>query len=207
MKSDNAPTNPTGTAAQLAQPYTATMPAPPNASEASARAADGGIRFKFVGLQVSYYMAQMTIGEAKAGGILAFLAILCSVTAERLRTGGTSAEIVVAGLLAIGLSVVASVFAFLVIWPRRTGTGPEGNVFSWVRVSRTTPAQHVRLLMKASEEQLTCDVAVSMVDIALIIRKKYRGIRHALTALIPAMALHVLTWVLASQNQLIPLLR
>lgn len=159
--------------------------------------ADESLRFKFVQLQVQYFMAQMTIGEAKAAGVLAFMVAVSGVTTQRLGNEEALPGSVVAGLLAIGLSFIASAFAFHVLWPRRTGNGPEGNVFSWVSVSNRRPDRQALLMSRASAEQLVGDVAESMVDIAYIVRRKYEGVHRALMALIPATALHVLSWLLA----------
>jgi Family of unknown function (DUF5706) len=159
--------------------------------------ANNSVRFEFVKLQVSYYMTQMTIGEAKAGGILALLVALIGFTSQRITEPDASTYSVIAGVAALLASICASAFAFAVIWPRRINEGPPGSVFSWVTVSATPIGDYLESLQGASDDKLTCDIATTMVEIAFIIRRKYQGTRRALIALVPATALHVLNWLLA----------
>jgi hypothetical protein len=141
-------------------------------------------------------MTQMTIADAKAGGILVFLVAVSGVTVRRLSEDTVSVPSLAAGLLAIALSIAGSVFAFSVIWPRLTGHGPVGNVFSWVSVASRTPDEQIRLLNDAPERQLIDNIGEAMVDIAVIVREKYSDVQRALIALIPATALHLLNWLL-----------
>jgi len=159
--------------------------------------ANGAVRFEFVQLQVSYYMAQMSIGDAKAAGILAFLMAFSGVTAERLSRAGASPESATAGLAAILVSAAACAVAFWVLWPRLTESGSQGNLFSWVSVSTRAPADHFALLGRATDDKLVRDVAEAMVDIAVIVRRKYTGVRRALLALAPATILHLISWYLS----------
>lgn len=163
-------------------------------SPGGAAAAAGALRLAFVDTQVSYYMTQMTIAEAKAGFILAFAVAISGVTADRLDKADLAGVVVGAGLTAIALSLVASVLAVLVIWPRRTGTGSSGNVFSWVNVSRTPWEQQARNLNAATEDQLISNVSEAMTDIAFIIRTKYDAVKRAVCAVLAATILHLTTW-------------
>lgn len=165
-----------------------------NTHGAPVEAAAGALRLAFVDTQVSYYMTQMTIAEAKAGFILAFAVTVSGFTADRLDKEGLSALVVGAGLAAIALSLAASVLAVLVIWPRRTGSGTSGNVFSWVSVSRAPWDRQARDLNAATAEMLIRDMSEAMVDIACIIRTKYDAVKRALCALLAATILHLATW-------------
>jgi hypothetical protein len=177
---------------------TATAPQPPPTP------ADSATRFHFVQLQVSYFMAQMSIGDTKAGGMLAFVVALSGVTAQRMSadTFQLTAVGAIVVSIALGMSLVTFAIAAFVLWPRRISVPPPGdavNNFSWVQLAmlhEKSPGAYRTQLAAASVDKLTADVANVMEDIAAIVRRKYVAARYGFIALVPAAALHIVFWLM-----------
>jgi hypothetical protein len=185
----------------LAPPPTPTT-APVSASS-SQRTSASAARFAFLQLQVPYFMAQITIGDAKAGGIIVFVTAVSSLTGQKLdlgsHVGWTQLDLL--ALFALACSAITCTFAFQAIWPRGIANvpGAKSNLFSWVSLARmgaNSPGTYYRKLKTSSEEDLVEPTADTVEELAGIIARKYNSVRFAFIALVVATAAHVAYWVL-----------
>jgi hypothetical protein len=165
-------------------------------------AATESLKFKFLEVQVLYFMSQMTLGDGKAAGIIAFGVAISAITVERLKdvrslTLTVSSAIAV---LALTFSMLGCAFAFQAIWPRRISKVPGGNVnvFSWVNVARVgaSPGAYHSMLLDASDTQLMRSMAEVAAELASIVIRKYVANRRAIACLAPATILHAVFWLL-----------
>jgi hypothetical protein len=190
--------------------------------------------FEFVKLQVDYLMAQMNIGDAKAGAMLAYIVALSGVTADRVKDIDPSLLSAVLVSAALGFSLVGLGWVAYVIWPRsidKPTEHPTVNLFSWVGLAKLAPrpAQpnwkerieraldldpfhddrelmldtlhiaptHGERLASAGQAELVKDIAAVLEELALIVQRKYLGVRHGFVWVMAATLTHVAIWTVA----------
>jgi Pycsar effector protein len=162
------------------------------------------LKFKFLQLQVTYFMTHLTLADAKAAGIIAYVGVAAGVTADKISLEPWP-YLSIASIAAIGaivFSVVTGAFAFAAIWPRRTSSSAAAstNSFSWLSVASQSlnggVGSHYRELSRSPDESVLRPIADVAEELAAIIKRKYEQVRIAFIWIVPATMLHVAFWIL-----------
>lgn len=142
-----------------------------------------------------YVQNQIALGDAKAGGVLAWNAVLVAWLANKQPLGPGLDVLTIMSAVAVVCLAVSVLFAAYALLPRTPAVGLENRI-SLVDISRCSQEHYTAAMEKASAEDCIRDLCGHIHLLAGIASRKFQHIQVALVLAAVASALMILSLAL-----------